>query len=784
MRRCLALLLLLCCCAAGAFAQGVDPNVDASKEDQIRELMIEAVEEYRVGNFDEAALRLENALALDPENRLVYEFYLSMGDVLLLRMQERAELEDIMRDVLRRARVYQKTLRKDPKYINLLIDKLGESEKVRLAATLELVAIGPVAVPQLVARLKDNRQDNYRVWARAVLTRMGYRAVIPLTEALNASDERVVQSVAVILADIGDPRALPKLQQLVQADGGETVKRVLANSIAAVAARSQMVDIAEPQMLYFQEAMRYFRDGDQVRDELVANESLVWRWHEDPPEGSPNLQYVRVPRYAWNELVAEELVLDGMRHWPGYAAYQPLLAADLAAQDVEATLRHRLAEQRIAPPQHPDATLDALAARVQALDEMQDRVLMAGSAHLYRAVQQSIVSERYDVALYLMQLLEDDKLADSETKLPGKTEGLMADKPGTVLVAALEHPEKRVRYGAAITLAHLDPLLRFFNAERVVPLLGEAVGEWGMLAVMVVEPDYRHRNTARSQLMQQGLLAFTANDGFQARQLIDETPVEDAIFIAGDLTPALRDEHGVVIDVPEQTPLGLVHVFREDPRTADTPIFIVLPENKQLSHKIRTQFEQELGDQLQGFVQRPYNGVEMKGQVELALGDAELPELNREERERISLRACEALGAIDPVKSQFPLADASEALVGTIQNRADPIRKAALRALGHTGDASKINRVTETYQTQIEQLEAKPDVRAAFLYCIGLLDPSTEAAIAILADALQAEGEENRQVRRAAHEAVGHGTVSNEILSRFQHQQRLDVRAPGAGEAE
>lgn len=785
MRRLLQAALTMALAAGGLpGAEKLDPNPDAAPDDQIRELFSEGVNLYRTGKYDEAALRFKDALKLDPPNRLVFEFYRRMGDRLLLDMQERAELEDVLRDVLRKARVYHKQLRTDPRYIELLIEKLRATEKERLAATLELVAIGPIAVPNLVDKLHDSRQEEYRTWCRGVLSRMGYRAVVPLVEALKAKDDRLTASVATILADIGDPRALPRLQLMAAAEGTpEVLRRVCTNAISAIAARSAMAQVDPSDLLHFQEAMRYFRDGDQVRDEMVANESLMWTWVEEAGDGKMQLQYVRAPRYAWNELMAEQILFDGASAFPTYAAYFPLLGAVLEAQPVEAGLRLKLAEQRLIPPAQPDESAEALKVRVDALAEMEQRVQMMEPEQLYRAVQQSIVSERYEVAIGLMRLLQDRFLAHADRLLPSREEGLMAGKAGTVLVAALEHPEKRIRYQAAATLAHLDPALKFFNADKVVTLLSEAVGEWGMLTALVIEADYRHRNTARSELQGQGLLAFTAGDGFEARQRLNESPIKDAIIIDGTLQGGLRDEHGVVIDVDEQTPAGLFKVFANDPRTAKTPIFISLPENAELSGQIRTAFEKlEInGRKVTGFVQRPFNGVEMKGVIESAMGDAALPDFNRAQREEVSLAAAQALGVIEGARSQFDTKPAADALATAIVNRADPIRIAALKALGRTRDSARIDFVTQTYESQAETLKGKPDVRAAFMECIGLLNPNTERAVLILKDAL---GADELIVRQAAAKAIGHGPgTPDPILLDFEKQRRLNARAAGNGES-
>ena len=75
----------------------------------------------------------------------------------------------------------------------------------------------------------------------------------------------------------------------------------------------------------------------------------------------------------------------------------------------------------------------------------------------------------------------------------------------------------------------------------------------------------------------------------------------------------------------------------------------------------------------------------------------------------------------------------------------------------------------------------------AFLYAIGQLNPNTDAAVEILLKALQftdADAAAQLAVRTAAAEAVGHATaITPELLYKYQLQQRLDVRAQGAGGA-
>ena len=784
----LATALLTAALMPGAMAaDGFTPDPRFPAGDQIRELLAEGVKEYRAGRFGNAAKRFHDVLLQNPENKLCYEFYLAAGDGLFIAMEERDELRDVLKDLLRQARIYQKELRRDPKYLNLLIDKLEKSEEERLVATNELVAVGPISVPSLIARMNDNRQDDMRVYCRIVLTRMGYRAVVPLTEALNAADERLVASVATVLADIGDPRPLPKLKQLLEAQGtSDVVRQVVTNTVAAIAARNNISQDATADKLYFLEALRYFRGGDIVRDEMVSNESLMWRWEEEKDNVAAKLTYVRTPRYAWDELMAEQLLFTGIKHYTSFTAYQPLLAAVFAAQDVEAERRVRLAKERTTPTGNADETQDAISARVQALSEMKLRVRMFGPEHLYRAVQQSIVSEHYLVAVYLMRQLQDRSLAQPQLHLP---EGALSpDKAGTVLVAALDHSDKMVRYQAAITLAHLDPALKFFNAEKVTSILADAVGEWGNRVVLVIDQDYRQRNVAREQLQSKGFRVFAVPDGFEAMQRLEESPIKDAIIIAGDLIPTVRDEKGGIVSVDEQRADTLAGKLAKDWRSEKTPVFISLPDNPELAAKIQKAFEGM--DNVKGFIQKPFNSVEVAGLIETALKDAQLPNANREDAEDISLRAAIALQQPDPTRSQFDLGKAAPALAGTLDARADGLRIEAAKALGlaatgANGEAVKgmINKVTDVYGTQNAQLT--PAVRTALLYAIGQLNPNTDAAIEILMKALQfedADAAAQLAVRTAAAEAIGHATaITPELLFKYQLQQRLDVRAQGAG---
>ncbi|MFW5829307.1 MAG: HEAT repeat domain-containing protein [Planctomycetota bacterium] len=747
-----------------------DAGAGFAKEDQIREILSEAVQQYRSGRFEEAAAQFRAAIELDPDNRLIYDFYLRVGPQGLLQMQQREELADIIDRVLGRARIYQEDLRQDPSFHERLVKKLTGTEEERLVATHELVAAGPRAIPTLLKQLTIGRQDERRVWVRIVLTRMGHRAVRPLIAALEAEDPEVQQTVAALLADIGDTRALPALMRINDTAETSTVKRVAANAVAAIARGLDLGRVDETPVLYFSEALRYFRDGADVREEMAVNEALLWDWDAD----AGTVSSVQAPRYAWNELIAEDMLYKAARMYPDQAGYLSLLTAVQSAQLVEARQRLLLAQERTMPAEEPSMRVEAIRARVEALETGKGRTSMAGAENLCRAVKQALAAERYQVAAGLMELLRDPYLTRPKDLLPTPAEGLSPGRPGSVLVAALDHGDRTVRYQAAITLAHLDPGFAFSGSDKVMPLLAEAVGEWGMQVVLVLEPDYRYRNAAVRELQDQGYLVVAARDGFEAISRLNESPVKDAIIVAGDLGPTTTGESRALA-VAEHSAPSLVAKIRSEQRWSDIPVFISLPESDQAAHAVQSSFTD-----VAGFMNKPFDGERMQDVIEEGTGEGMVTsDYNRDRREAVSHEAATALSSINPATTAYDITHEGMlgALAETLTQRADPIRIAALHALGQFGATQYAQRIAEVYLDQQQSLDAP--VRIAFIDALGLLGVESELFTRIMGQALD---HDNAEVRSAAAFAIGRASgLTTEARFDFQRQMRIDTRTIGNG---
>ena len=117
--------------------------------------------------------------------------------------------------------------------LDSLIDALSSRKKgIRLHAATLLGAINdPKAIPALIETLKDNNKLVRRE-ASTALSRMD-EAVDPLIETLNDEDWRVRGAAAWALGNLGDEKAIPALEKLLDDESG-FVKQGAQSAIASI----------------------------------------------------------------------------------------------------------------------------------------------------------------------------------------------------------------------------------------------------------------------------------------------------------------------------------------------------------------------------------------------------------------------------------------------------------------------------------------------------------------------------------------------------------------------
>ncbi len=131
------------------------------------------------------------------------------------------------------------------------------------------------------------------------------------------------------------------------------------------------------------------------------------------------------------------------------------------------------------------------------------------------------------------------------------------------LLEALQYPDRRVQYEAALTLGAALPQQRFAGDVNVVPLLGSAVRAGGESYAVVISPAGEDRRAIVGRLENLGFTIVAAGDSFaQARSEVDQAKGVDLVVI-----DARSAEEGIV-DVGEAHQAG---------RTAATPVLILAP---------------------------------------------------------------------------------------------------------------------------------------------------------------------------------------------------------------
>ena len=89
------------------------------------------------------------------------------------------------------------------------------------------------------------------------------------------------------------------------------------------------------------------------------------------------------------------------------------------------------------------------------------------------------------------------------------------------ILAALNYPDPRVQFAAAVTVLQLDPDREFSGSGRVVEILTRALGDSGGPAVLVIDPNRRRANDVAGLFQQlkyrgQPITRMTGQEGFKA----------------------------------------------------------------------------------------------------------------------------------------------------------------------------------------------------------------------------------------------------------------------------
>ncbi len=364
------------------------------------------------------------------------------------RMQ--GEVGELTRQVAEAIKQARLKLAREDERIQKAIDQLDDGERPRVNARERLQMAGEYAAPlMLKALMADN--EKLRPYVRQELVHVGRGVVVPLCEAMPYMKDAVVkQQIAGVLADIGYAASLPYLQRELETnkDMDAETRKVLTAAFDQIVARTAMPKNIRAANLFHMLAEDYYYERESLIQDPESPTNLVWYYKE-----GTGLLGIPVPTQVFHDAMSMQASRRALQLDPELAGSLSLWVASNIRR--ENNLTEEAPDRSYGPPIYGTAMRSA-----------HFYAAMAGPDHLHpalaRALKDSDSEQSLDVIAALRAVANPKQLVN----IVGE------DQP---LVAAMNYPDQRVRFEAAFAIAESRPRIQFAGAQRVVPVLAEAV---------------------------------------------------------------------------------------------------------------------------------------------------------------------------------------------------------------------------------------------------------------------------------------------------------------------
>jgi len=238
-----------------------------------------AAQHFEMAEIEQAKELLSKALAAGITAQEALQVRIDLGMDVLLKMMQNDALAGSVERILQLAAKAEKEKLLSPDVLKALVADLEGSFPARQLAMEKLAAAGDVAVPHIFVPLSDQLNDDRRTYAHMALARLDKKAVWPLCAALDAEDPLLRANVALALGNIGDPRAIPYLKQIVEtpqevdtvrSKADESLRRILRDTRRSLPPASQ---------LFLSAAEDFFRQIPR-REKSEEPIARAWSWKD------------------------------------------------------------------------------------------------------------------------------------------------------------------------------------------------------------------------------------------------------------------------------------------------------------------------------------------------------------------------------------------------------------------------------------------------------------------------------------------------------------------------
>ncbi|MCC5829437.1 MAG: hypothetical protein JJU36_08315 [Phycisphaeraceae bacterium] len=359
----------------------------------------------------------------------------------------------------------------DPERIARAIDDLGRGQRPNLRATRFLVSAGQNAVPALLATLTDDSKRELHPYISRAMLDMGRSVSYPLSVSLPHLESIHQVRVAQILGELGYTDALPYLAEIIEnRTSGETARQAAGIALAMIAKANRLSESPRAAEWYLWQAQRFYRAGTLNQPvngyEERADHGRIWTFRPDV-----GLLGVTVPANVHADIRALHAAGNALR--------------------LDATLSEAVTVM-LAANSRRQIRLDGAADESYPFEQPAEFYLrLAGPAHQLPVLRMAISDQETELARFALAALTDTGSLAAMLSIEGQVRPMLT---------ALSHPNRRIRFEAALALARTHPRDPFEQAHRVVPVLSEAVKQSGQRFAVIISQDEESLNQAAARL--------------------------------------------------------------------------------------------------------------------------------------------------------------------------------------------------------------------------------------------------------------------------------------------
>jgi hypothetical protein len=422
-------------------------------------------------------------------------------DEWLIRFQRIEPMKAVTEQVINKVAEGYRARRASPEFIRQQIERLLSGPRGYENAMPRLRESGEIAVPFLIDILRDPTRRNTLPTIRRALRDLGQIGLNPLVASTEMQDWDTLTTVVGILGELGYQGSAPYLARLLDLpDAPPPVKAVASEALTrlGVAPGSSAGKASD---LFYDLGEKFYYENASVVSDKRWPMSNVWYW------GQNGLERKQVPHQIWGDIMAMRACEYTLKL--GGAKSDDALGLWLAANfKREADL----------PEGQTDAT------RPENYPSGHYWGVSGGAKYLEAALARAIKNKNSAVAFRAIRSLQE---------IVGQSN--LAANAANPLVWATQFPDRKVRFEAAFALAAAMPASTYEGAQRVVPLLAEALAQTGQPSVMVIASSQDEANKLVDGLKGVGFAVAGATSAESAASNAVALPAVDVLLVSEDL---------------------------------------------------------------------------------------------------------------------------------------------------------------------------------------------------------------------------------------------------------